>query len=508
MFISHFTALTRTGRFLRTLSTSYILLFCATLYSLGIVPLILFYQGTSSLGLWTLIVQFGTYLNLLDAGLSAACIRQFVGPLVRMESRILAVKFQNAFLLASIQGVFVVLAGFAGSFLIPLLGIPFEQSRLFSSLFMAQCLLVAWDFPFRPLNALLLARQRFEFIYLSTGVAMVFSLSVVWWGMKHGWGLWSLIIAGVFQGIIKSASTLFSSFRQGGLSGLFSEFHASPRGAFHLLREGGSFFSGTLFGTLTGIAHSTFLSRWFGLEGVALWGVGSKVANLLFQLLSKFYESSFSGLSELYESGRRDLLFQRLAQLFAAVLGTAGFAGAGVILLNGLFVQLWTDSHLGWPVSCDFAVAIWLVALCASRGLMEQTKILLLWRWIRLGPLIEFLAFLFLGPLLAGFFVLPGFVFGFALSPMVLAGFLFWFGLRPMYFPAGLAIVPPQGYSYLLSGGLVFLCSGLLVFSPATLSMRVGAAFFILAIFLWFMLFRVRSWLAHPILATDPHANS
>jgi hypothetical protein len=256
MFVSHFTALTRTGRFLRTLSTSYILLFCATLYSLGIVPLILSYQGTSGLGLWTLIVQFGTYLNLLDAGLSAACIRQFVGPLVRMESRILAVKFQNAFLLASIQGVLVVLAGFAGSFLIPLLGIPLEQSRLFSSLFMAQCLLVAWDFPFRPLNALLLARQRFAFIYLSTGGAMVFSLSVVWWGMKHGWGLWSLIIAGVFQGIIKSASTLFSSFRHGGLSDLFSEFRASPRGAFDLLREGGSFFSGTLFGTLTGIAQS------------------------------------------------------------------------------------------------------------------------------------------------------------------------------------------------------------------------------------------------------------
>jgi O-antigen/teichoic acid export membrane protein len=498
---------TRTGRFLRTLSTSYILLVCATAYSLGVVPLILSYLSTSGLGLWTLIVQFAGYLTLLDAGLSSACIRQFVGPLVRRDVPALAAKFQNALFLATLQGALIGVAGFGGFLLIPLLGIPSDQSHAFATLFTAQCLLVAWDFPFRPLNSLLLAQQRFEFNYLSTGGAMVLSLGLAWFGLAHGWGLWSLIAAGAFQGLVKSISTLFSLARLGELRPLFSGIHCSGHGARQLLQEGSSFFSGTLFGTLTGMAQSTLLSRWFGLEGVAVWGVGSKAANLLFQLLSKFYESSFAGLSELYESGRRDLLLQRLAQLFAAVMGTACFAGAGVILLNGLFILLWTDSRLGWPVSCDVAVALWLVALCASRGLVEQTKILLLWRWIRLGPLTEFLAFLVLGTLLARFFSLPGFVFGFALSPLVLAGFLLWFGLRPMYSAARLTIVPPQGGSYLLSGGLVFLCSGLLMFRPASVPMRVGAAVFVLVIFLWFLLFRVRSWLAHSAPANHPHAN-
>ena len=130
-----------------------------------------------------------------------------------------------------------------------------------------------------------------------------------------------------------------------------------------------------------------------------------------------------------------------------------------------------------------------------------------LWRCMRLGPLTELLTFLVFGALLAGFFFLPGFVFCIALSPMVLAGFLFWFGLRRMYFSAGSAIFPPQGYNYLLSGGLVFLFSGLLIFSPATLPMRVGAAFFAFLIFLWFVFFRVRFWLAHPVSSTHPHAN-
>jgi len=507
MLVSHFTPLTRTGRFLRTLSTSYILLLCATAYSLGVVPLILSYQSTSGLGLWTLIAQFAGYLTLLDAGLSSACIRQFVGPLVRRDVPALSAKFQNALLLATLQGSLIGAAGFGGFLLIPLLGIPFEQSHDFATLFAAQCLLVAWDFPFRPFNSLLLAQQRFEFNYLSTGGAMVVSLGLAWFGLAHGWGLWSLIAAGAFQGLVKSISTLLSLARIGKLRPLFSGFHCTGHGAWQLLWEGSSFFSGTLFGTLTGMTQSTLLSRWFGLEGVAVWGVGSKAANLLFQLLSKFYESSFAGLSELYESGRRDLLLQRLAQLFSAVLGTACFAGAGVILLNGLFVLLWTDSRLGWPVSCDVAVALWLVALCASRGLVEQTKILLLWRWIRLGPLTEFLTFLVLGALLAGFFFLPGFVFGVALSPLVLAGFLFWFGLRPMYSAARLAFVPPQGCSYLLSGGLIFLCSGLLICSSSSVSTRVGATIFVFLIFLWFMFFRVRFWLAHPVSATHPNAN-
>lgn len=506
MFFS-FSPHTRTGRFLRTLSTSYILLVCATAYSLGVVPLILSYQSTLGFGLWTLIVQFAGYLTLLDVGLSSACIRQFVGPLVRRDVPALAAKFQNALLLATLQGALIGAAGFGGFLLVPLLGIPSEQSHAFASLFTAQCLLVAWDFPFRPFNSLLLAQQRFEFNYLSTGGAMVLSLGLAWFGLAHGWGLWSLIAAGAFQGLVKSSSTLLSLARLGELRPLFSGVHCSCRGAWQLLHEGSSFFSGTLFGTLTGMAQSTLLSRWFGLEGVAVWGVGSKAANLLFQLLSKFYESSFAGLSELYESGRRDLLLQRLAQLFATVLGTSCFAGAGVILLNGLFVRLWTDSRLGWSVSCDFAVALWLIALCASRGLVEQTKILLLWRWIRLGPLTEFLGFLVLGTLLSKFYLLPGFVLGFALSPIVLTWFLLWYGLRPMYSAARLTFVPPNSRSYLLSGSLVFLGSGLLIFGPAPVSIRVGAAFFVLVIFLWFVLFRVRSWLAHPVPVPHSHAN-
>lgn len=103
------------GRFFRTLSSSYVLLLAASAYSLGVVPMILTYTDTRSLGLWSLVVQFGTYLALLDAGLSGACIRQFVGPIVRKDSDALASKFQNALALASAQGFLIAITGLAGA---------------------------------------------------------------------------------------------------------------------------------------------------------------------------------------------------------------------------------------------------------------------------------------------------------------------------------------------------------------------------------------------------------
>ena len=133
--VSLFSPQTRMGRFVRTLSSSYVLLLAATAYSLGVVPIILTYGGSTSLGLWSLIVQFGTYLTLLDAGLSSACIRQFVGPIVRKDSAGLASKFQNALVLAILQGLLIAMAGWSGPWLVPWLAIPPDQAHAFATLF-------------------------------------------------------------------------------------------------------------------------------------------------------------------------------------------------------------------------------------------------------------------------------------------------------------------------------------------------------------------------------------
>jgi O-antigen/teichoic acid export membrane protein len=491
MIGSLFSSETRTGRFFRTLSSSYVLLVAATLYSLGVVPIILNFSGTASLGLWSLVVQFGTYLTLLDAGLSGACIRQFVGPLVREDHGALAGKFQNALALASIQGLLIATAGFAGGWLVPWLGIPASEAQLFAGLFAAQCCLVALEFPFRPFNSLLLAQQRFEFNYLVTGFGMILSLGLVWWGMASGLGLWSLILAGGFQALVKTGVSLLCVARFYGLRGFFSESQVRWHNMKQLLTESGSFFSGTMFGALGGVAQATLLSRWFGLDGVAAWNVGSKAANLLSQLLSKFYESSFAGLSELFESGRTDLLLKRLGQLFGWVLGISLFAAVGISLFNGVFIRIWTDARIPWSPALDVAVALWLVGLTAFRGLGEQTKILLVWRWIRLGPVLEFLIWLGLAPWLAHRLALPGFVLGCALAPFGSACMIYLYGLRLRYRGVGASLITREARGFVAAGGFLFLISALWGLMTEGVWMHAVLLLVSALIFLWLFIPRI-----------------
>lgn len=494
--MSVFSKNTRLGRFFRTLSSSYVLLLAATAYSLGVVPMILTYTDTRSLGLWSLVVQFGTYLTLLDAGLSGACIRQFVGPIVRKDSDELASKFQNALVLASAQGLLIALTGLAGSLLVPWLSIPAEQAQLFGALFAVQCCLVALEFPVRPFNSLLLAQQRFEFNYLATALGMVLSLGLVWVGMEHGLGLWSLIWAGAFQALVKTITSLVCVAHFYGFRGFFSGSQVRLRGMHQLLTESGSFFSGTLFGTLGGVAQATLLSRWFGLEGVAAWGVGSKAANLLSQLLSKFYESSFAGLSELFESGRRDLLLRRLGQLFGWVIGISIFVASGICLFNEGFIRIWTSARIGWPGICDAGMACWLVGLTASRGLAEQAKILLVWRWIRLGPACEFGSWLCLGLVLSHFFSFPGYVWSVALAPWLSSILVYNFGLRRQYANSGITLIS-GGASALVWAGTAFVgIAFFLVLQTAGLPLRLALSGLGAAAFLWLAILPLRNLLA------------
>lgn len=491
---------TRMGRFFRTLSSSYVLLLAATAYSLGVVPMILTYTDTRSLGLWSLVVQFGTYLALLDAGLSGACIRQFVGPIVRKDSDALASKFQNALALASAQGFLIAITGLAGGLLVPWLSIPTEQAQLFAALFAAQCCLMALEFPVRPFNSLLLAQQRFEFNYLATALAMVFSLVLVWLGMENGLGLWSLILAGAFQTLVKTTTSLVCVTRLYGFRAFFPGCQVRLPAMQQLLTESGSFFSGTLFGTLGGVAQATLLSRWFGLEGVAAWGVGSKAANLLSQLLSKIYESSFAGLSELFESGRRDLLLRRLGQLFGWVIGISIFAASGISLFNEGFIQVWTSARIGWPGACDVGMALWLVGLTASRGLAEQAKILLVWRWIRLGPACEFGSWLGLGLVLSHFYSFPGYVWSVALAPWVSSFVVYGFGLRRHYAKSGTALISGEAAVLAWVGTALGGIAVILVYQTASFAVRLTLAGLATFAFLGLAILPLRNLLAswHP----------
>jgi len=413
-----FSPLTRTGRFFRSLATSYILLGSATIFSLLTVPIVLHFTNASTLGLWVLITQMGTYLVVIDAGLSASSIRQFVGPLTLKDMPALTTRFQGTLFISLLQGLFIILVGAAAHPIALILKIPTQDQILFQQLFVAQCFLVGAGFPIRPFNSILLARQCFEFNYLVNAASILFSIAIAWLGFRSGFGLWSLFAGNVLQVVASSAVSLFRVRSLGYFPFLFNSWQVSLRELRSLLSESLSFSSSPISSVCSGLLQSTVLSRYFGLEGVALWSVGSKVVVVLCQVLSKFFESSFGGLSELWEQNLREQMLRRFISILLATVSASIFLACGVLLLNDTFIKIWTKNVFHWPYICTVGMSIYLVTSTISKGLSEQVKILLIWKWIRIGPILDFGALLIGLALVHIWPVFALFVFVLALAPI------------------------------------------------------------------------------------------
>jgi len=383
---------TRTGRFFRTLLTSFVHLGAATLYSFFLVPMVLHFENPEMLGLWLLIAQVGTYLSVVDAGLSALSVRQFVGPVSERDFRRLAPRFQATLLLSAIQGLCICLLGFTGSWWISLFKISGVLEPLFVQLFTAQCFLVGISFPIRPFSSIVLAAQRFEVNYLISSASFGVALLLTWGGFHMGYGLWSVLLGGLFQIVASSLTSLWGVQSLGGLAPLLSRTTGVKSLIPGLLKESMGFASSPMFSTVAGLLQSTLLSRLFGLEGVALWNVGAKIATVLSQVLSKFFESSFGGLSELAEKGLGSQMRTRFLTLWSSTSGISLLLAVCLIWGNSPFIDWWTGGAMVWPIQATWGVALWLVTTTVTRGVAEQIKVLLLWRQIRWGPLLDFLA--------------------------------------------------------------------------------------------------------------------
>lgn len=398
---------TRTGRYFSTLGSSLTLFGAATFYSFGVVPLILTHENASALGLWTLIIQFGTWLGALDLGLSGSSVRFFVGPVASRNLAAIKDRAHATFVFAFFQCLSVLALGCLGPLLCQLFSIPAGQQSLFNQLVFAQCLVAGVSFLFRPLSSILLAAQRFEVNYLANAVAFLLSLPLAWWGLSEGWGLWSLMAGCLLQHLVGVGASIFGVWRLGFLRPLLG-FGFPPfshlRG---ILKESLSFSIGPTSTIFAGVFQSVFLSRFFGLETVAAWNIGAKAATVLSQILSKFFESSFGGLSELLEAGRRDRMFYRFGQILGWSMVISGALALALIFLNGPFIEIWTRGAIDWPGWGTWAVGMMLFLGTVHRALSESAKILLLWNEIRLSPLLDLgtlLVFLLFAHEIGGFY--------------------------------------------------------------------------------------------------------
>jgi len=367
-------------------------------YMIGLIPVVLHFTSVAELGLWTLVVQFTTYLGLVDAGVYASCVRRFVGPIARKEIPALRIIFKTAFIVCFIQGAFCCFLGLLAYPIGLLLGIGPEKLPVFSHVLLVQVLLAGLFFLVRPFSSLLFAAQRYEINNIVSSLSMLLSLVLIWCGLRYGIGLWALPLASLFQQVCSSFATFFMVRKLDLVPATWRQERTTWKGVTDLLMEAFDYFSWSGFSMAGSAAQSVFLSRFLGLEVVAVWSVGSKLASFAYMLFSNLLNSAFMGLSELFEKGAPQNCLRSFLDLFIPSLSCLTIFAGCAVLFNDLFILLWTHGQIAFAPSCTWAIFSWLIFAGTLRALACFSNIWQNRKTMRIGPAVEFASLvLFLG---------------------------------------------------------------------------------------------------------------
>jgi hypothetical protein len=383
----------RKGRFLRTLTSSYAHLASATFFTIALVPIILCYKGTSFLGVWTLSTQLSSFGVLIDAGITASCIRSFITLVANNRGDELAKQFRCAFLVSVFQGALICSLVFFGPSIANLLHVPGELNYLFCTLFSAQCLVLGIGFPIRPFSALLISKQQFGVAYLFGSFGNILSLGLAFISFYLNYELLGLISGLVLIRVIEIFS-IFCSCRRHNLipSGwtkslvIFSDFESLLHGSLF-------FFVSPFCSTVSGLCQAAFMTRILGVESIAIWSVGSKIANLLVLLFSKVFESAFSGMAEIKESSNLSDMSRVYLRLFLISMSFVFIIAFFLLWSNGPFIRLWTSDKLIWPPAGTLFISIWLIISVFAKSLFTYVSLVPFRRLQISGPFLELLTF-------------------------------------------------------------------------------------------------------------------
>ncbi|NDB34573.1 MAG: hypothetical protein EB023_04330 [Flavobacteriia bacterium] len=390
----------RSGKAFRMLASSYLAIGAQIFSTLMIFPMILNFSDVSTLGVWILITQVGLYISILDAGVTSASIRLFVGPLSRQEPILVKNLFRAAFALCAVQSFACFASALAARPLSILLGLNGLEASIFEPLFAAQMVLSGISFLFRPFASVLLAAQRFGVTNIANSVGILLAIPLSFWGLSQGKGLWAVFAGQCLSQFLALIFGAGYAYRRNLVPvGWLSLSNSLGQDTKHLCREAFNFLTASLFNTGSGIMTSIALARFCGPEGVAIYNAGTKLASLSLMLLQKFQDIVLIGFAELFELGERKVLERRFLQGLSILVVFWTFASVGICGVNQFFLKFWMANKIPWFHDLNWVICGWLGAVLFSKYLSCFFTVVFYRRGIRVVPIFDFvtLAFLFLG---------------------------------------------------------------------------------------------------------------
>ena len=370
--------MSRLKKFTRSLLSGYLMLGANIFYTLASVPLALHYLGKPEFGLWVLVSSLGGYIALIDLGMAGSVARILIDHKDDRKNGAYGGVIQTGALVGLVQGAIVVVAGIALSMLAgSLLHVQTELRGEFVWLMVGQSILLGVSFAARIFGHLLLAHQRLDVFNYGASLFFFLNLAAMWAGFVGGLGIYSFLIGQAVMTLGNNAVNAAGCLRLG-LFPRGREWGAASRARFReLFAFGNDIFIYSLGSQLINASQAILLTRLLGLETAAVWTVGTRIYQLLTQVIYRFFDYSAPVLAEMMVRGEKTRLAERFKQIVIFSLGTAVAAGAVFALCNSAFVTVWLHGKIVWPPINDLLLTVWLVVCVVMRahtGLVGQTK--------------------------------------------------------------------------------------------------------------------------------------
>lgn len=334
------------------------------LYSLATIPLALHYLNEESFALWALMSAITGYLSLIDLGMSGSVARLLIDHKDDRSKGVYGSLIQTGCLVLISQGLLIGAIGFGiAPILTGLLQIPAHLHAEFVVLLRWQCTLLAFSFATRIFSHLLTAHQRVDVINYCQVVSFGGNYLLLWLFFSRGDGVFGWVWANLLSCMgnvlwLWTTCVRLKLFPPPGAWG-----RARWQYFCELFGYGKDLFLVAVGNQLITASQTMIITRTLGLQAAAAWSVGTKMFNLLLQLVWKIFDMSAPALSEMYVRKEHALLRTRFQ---AIVILSASFSGLVAViyaLTNSAFVTVWSHGKITWPTLNDVLLGGWMIVM-------------------------------------------------------------------------------------------------------------------------------------------------
>lgn len=342
--------MTRGKLYVRGLGIGYIAMGANIAYSLISIPLALGYLGKQQFGLWAVVLQVVSYMQMLDLGISNGFSRILIDEKDNRSSGAFCSTMLTGALAQAIIGSVIALAGWIGGPLLArLMTIPPELSADFVLLIGTQSTILGLAVSTRMLGAPFYAYQRQDILGIGQIGLFVVYLAALYLGLLFGLGLYAMVLSSASGLVWSTVFNIVLGYRLK-LFPSRNEWSAPSWQRFqHVFGYSKNIFLMGLGWQILNGSPILVISRSLGLDAAAAWSVCNKPFQILLQFLSRPADNAYPVFTEMYVRNELPKLRSRFQHLFQ-LTASASVAGCiSLAVVNPSFIAWWTGGRIAWP---------------------------------------------------------------------------------------------------------------------------------------------------------------